>query len=657
MRAENLWISVPDAVAGENLPVRISGFLANEKFRASVFQPDARQIFWEKSADENGKINFEIHSLHTRVAGNYELRIFRNKNFTNFSGKNFRVFPAAVSAFESKIKIENPTAPADGKNLVRAEILLRDAFQNPIADKKVRIFSSRNSDEILAEKKTDFAGKIVAKIKSKKAGISVISALADETLIFEKPEIIFFLAEKKIKNAGSPDLGNFLRAQLFNENEEQKISYFSIENLPDEILADENLSVTILARDENGEIVKNFRGAVRFSSSDDRAKLPADYEFVAADQGQHTFSLSTTFSTPGQQTFSVHDKNNFQISGEKKIEVLTETGAIPIDPNKKEIRILTPPPGKFKSARATISGTAFGCEKIKLVDGENLLVENLSIDENKKFVFQTPKLADGTHKFRAICVDDEKLFSAENIIQIDRTPPKIFSVEVDPTGTLEKYQNFAVKIGSAEPLLFAKCIFRGELIEFDLVGEKFSANFVAPDECGEFPLSCSVADLLGNEIEEPNAAKIKVCADENLPADPPPQKIAPIAVDNFYAENGEDRVTLFWSPAISDAEIKNYQINFGKCGAELTQKNVTPDARTQWYVENLTPCEKYCFEIFAIDAAGNFGAKTPQIEGAPICHSSAVPQKNPTAGISKNFLAFLIAFLAGTGVLFLVRKN
>jgi hypothetical protein len=62
-------------------------------------------------------------------------------------------------------------------------------------------------------------------------------------------------------------------------------------------------AVTVSAWDPYGNRATTFTGTVRFSSSDPIAALPADYPFVAGDQGSHTFQV--TFKRAGAQSLAV----------------------------------------------------------------------------------------------------------------------------------------------------------------------------------------------------------------------------------------------------------------------------------------------------------------------------------------------------------------
>jgi hypothetical protein len=79
-------------------------------------------------------------------------------------------------------------------------------------------------------------------------------------------------------------------------------------SLASAVTAGESSSMTVTAINELGETASGYRGTVHFTSSDPQAVLPADYTFTAADNGQHTFSL--TLKTAGGQTISVTDTVN-----------------------------------------------------------------------------------------------------------------------------------------------------------------------------------------------------------------------------------------------------------------------------------------------------------------------------------------------------------
>ena len=70
---------------------------------------------------------------------------------------------------------------------------------------------------------------------------------------------------------------------------------------------------TVTAMDPYGNVATGYTGTVHFTSSDPRAKLPADYSFTAADNGVHTFKA--IFNTVGTESLTATDTVNSLITG------------------------------------------------------------------------------------------------------------------------------------------------------------------------------------------------------------------------------------------------------------------------------------------------------------------------------------------------------
>ena len=79
-------------------------------------------------------------------------------------------------------------------------------------------------------------------------------------------------------------------------------------------------SVTVTVVDANGNPVPNYLGTVHFTSSDGQALLPANYTFVPADLGKHTFQI--TFKTIGPETLSVADIVNNSLNATASFSVI-----------------------------------------------------------------------------------------------------------------------------------------------------------------------------------------------------------------------------------------------------------------------------------------------------------------------------------------------
>src|SRR5262249_51015245 len=59
--------------------------------------------------------------------------------------------------------------------------------------------------------------------------------------------------------------------------------------LPTSVQAGQLFSITVSAVDRSNNPVAAYAGVIHFSSNDQQAGLPADYQFTAADAGVHTF--------------------------------------------------------------------------------------------------------------------------------------------------------------------------------------------------------------------------------------------------------------------------------------------------------------------------------------------------------------------------------
>jgi tartrate-resistant acid phosphatase type 5 len=85
------------------------------------------------------------------------------------------------------------------------------------------------------------------------------------------------------------------------------------------VTAGTSFTVTVTARDGQGNVATGYRGTVHFSSSDAPAVLPGDYTFTAVDNGQHTFDV--TLKTAGGQTVTAADTVTSSLTGSTTITV------------------------------------------------------------------------------------------------------------------------------------------------------------------------------------------------------------------------------------------------------------------------------------------------------------------------------------------------
>ncbi len=694
--AQDLFVSVGDSVAGKGVPVIVSGLTAEEVVDFTLLRPNETQIQFQGIADEWGRIQTSIYGMHVREAGVYGLNLVGA--LSGADQASFEISPEAFSPYRSEVSLHNASIPANGETEATVGIVLKDVYGNTIPGKEVKVFSSRNEDRIVANPKSDAEGKVTAKVSSFEPGVSTISVFADDVILHEKPEIVFFLnGEDLPKNVGaSGSLGTYLKAQLFDDPEaENTAAYFTIEGVESAVMKGESLTFRVDVKDKDGNPVPDFTGTVRFSSSDDRAKLPNDYTFTLEDQGSHTFYLAMSLGTVGDHTLAVHDLGDFRISGEFQFQVSEEEGPVLIE-DEMAVSITQPVSGaKFNSSRLTIMGDTVDCSVVKLMDGPTVLIESLAVNDSQSYLYQTPALADGWHEFQATCVLDETVQSEKVRVLVDRSAPSVLAVRLEPTGPLLPGEEFRMFLGGGEQLSCGRAIVNDIQIEFNPLDEKtYVATMKAPRKEGEYPFSATICDMMGNVLEEQNAGVIivgeckvdpdcevgEICVEGFCEPDPnycrsdedcPEGQVceagtcigkpmAPSAVSNLAASNGEvEKSTLMWSPAEDDEGIQNYTVNYGLCqaGDVLDMTSEVPDDRTQWYIDGLQECMTYCFQVTATDIRGNDGPPSEIAEGTPFCPEpvhEAAPKTTDSGGGTPVWLG-LIAILFGVGAVFVVR--
>jgi hypothetical protein len=128
----------------------------------------------------------------------------------------------------------------------------------------------------------------------------------------------------------------------------QVADHFSL-SAPASITAGQTFSVTLTARDHDGNIDTGYSGTVSFTSSDPHAGLPANYTFTAADNGMHTFA-GVALLTAGAQTLTAQDAANGALAGSATVAV----AAAPADHI-----LIAAPPTAVSGAPFDVTLTAF----------------------------------------------------------------------------------------------------------------------------------------------------------------------------------------------------------------------------------------------------------------------------------------------------------
>jgi hypothetical protein len=109
--------------------------------------------------------------------------------------------------------------------------------------------------------------------------------------------------------AGVADQRGVVRGGGVNIGAYQASASVFLLTAPDTVTAGTPFDVTVTAVDAFGQVAVGYTGTVTFSTTDPDpgVVLPADYNFLAGDQGSHTFSGGCTLITPGSWTLSATD--------------------------------------------------------------------------------------------------------------------------------------------------------------------------------------------------------------------------------------------------------------------------------------------------------------------------------------------------------------
>ncbi|MGD0451655.1 MAG: Ig-like domain repeat protein, partial [Candidatus Bathyarchaeia archaeon] len=100
---------------------------------------------------------------------------------------------------------------------------------------------------------------------------------------------------------------------------------FVVSGFPSPTIAGAAHSVTVTAKDANGNVATGYIGTVHFTSSDSQAVLPVDYTFVSGDAGSKSFSV--TLETVGSQSITATDTVTSTITGSQSGITVNAAGA------------------------------------------------------------------------------------------------------------------------------------------------------------------------------------------------------------------------------------------------------------------------------------------------------------------------------------------
>jgi len=615
----------------------------NENGIVTLTKPDNSKVILIEQTDIKGLIYTEIDPFHLEKTGKYTIS-YQDTAYKQYLSCGFEIYPGEPDYNNSDLRVEGSTvAIANGQDEINLKIQILDKNSNPIPDYSVNLIPSRKSDSVtFKDFSTDGNGIIRAGIKSTESGksnIAVFDPLKNQ-IFQERLEVVFIDSSSETSSVG----GDFGYASLFNiakaDQDYGTATKFKIEGLEEEVLAGETVNLTVTIQDQDDNTVLSYLGEILFSTTDEIATIPQEpYKFKDTDLGAHTFNLAFTFFTPGTQTLTINDINNYSLKTSVEFSVKnkssSDTNLTKSESNKtqtnSEITLTSPKAGTYTGS-ITFSGTGPKESTIEIYVNNNLLDETTS-DDNGKFS-KTLSFENGLY---TIFVKADNAQSEEISFKIDTSAAKVEEIKVSPEN-IKSGDTMFITVFSEPYLAQVSVIINDKITDLaedsDHTGE-YSVKLQAPTNGGEYNVDVILVDQLGQEGIYNAVATLKVAEpepespldtetkSENLidqnnlensisePAPEPkledldnltyPNQVTGLEVTNIEA----NKITLSWEVAESNAEdkfIKNYKIYYGTQADNLNFTVDTFDSYTSWYIPNLENEIVYYFAVTAVDS-------------------------------------------------------
>jgi hypothetical protein len=682
-----------------------------EPIDVALTKPSGSSLSLQVVTDAKGEAFIELYDYHVREAGEYTVAARHlNGNGSYSAASSFVVYTGPVD-LGSQVSLNKKTAQT-GETL-ELKVELADSYGNPIDGHVLKVISSDSKVSIYTpEFATDESGEMSFYLTSDEAvlaDLSIYDSSINKTLN-STPQLAFTGDSNSFQAVGgwSYDSSNIVLAS----DDAGPIDSFRIEGIEESTVAAEQLSVTITAIDEDGLTVTDYTGTVRFSSSDEAASLPNDYEFSAEDQGQHAFSLAFEFITQGEQSLTVTDIDQPSIEGEFEFEVVDEDADYDSDyvttsyEREGDFTLISPASGTYSSDNMEVQGEAeYGYSAVIYLNDD--IAGYTDVDFDDSFTYSLQGLNDGDYELYVEIASvsgeddngdpliDELIETSEvETLTIDTSAPELVSIESDPESSVGTGDSFVITVLSEASLEEASVILDEEVYELEETSTsgKYQVNLVAPDEEGEFTIDVVLMDQLGNQVQYRDQLSITVSAnaesndtetddaeiadgdgDDDDVSDAAALAVIPGAT-GLTALSGEESVTLSWEAVDSENPIAYYRVYYGPSSDSMYAISDTFDSSTSWVITNLTGDEVYYFSVAAVDIEGEEGEQSDAVLGVPTAKaendssetipdtsddpeisSTEMPEETPETGPAS--AAMLLLSTLGSGAYMTARRR
>ncbi len=626
-----------------------------------IEDPSGKTFTFQSSSNKEGRATLTIDSTYLQKSGEYYVSVRPKDESASFSSKeSFSVYPMELSESKSTLSI-NKNVLQGGENL-EMKVALKDELFNPLAGRMVQVIPSDPSVNVYSQDfMTDENGemKFYALIPEKEENSTVNFTVVDiesQKKLRAKPQIS--IIGRKSNTASNNT--------ILLSSDSGPLDHFDISlggQADTTLEVGDYVDVIVSALDKDENIVKDYTGTIRFSSSDGSATLPNDYSFLAEDGGSHTFSLALKFVTPGIQTINVNDTEKYSIEGVFEVEVLTEGGSSSPDygsdfvendfDREGDFTLISPASGSYSNNSIEVQGGAqYGYSVIIYLNEEEAGRTEVEFDES--FSYSISNLEDGKYEIYVEIVETEEDESGkENILQvietsatesvvIDSTPPELMSIEANPAEIAAIGSEVEITVLSEGGLDDVSLIFEDEIytLEESETSGKYVGSIIMPEEAGNYSLDVLLTDPLGNDVqyrdqlilkaesqnEEVSTEEVSTEEAQNIEES---IEINVGEVKGLTAMGDEESVLLSWEVPESDLIIVNYKIYYGPTPESLFATSETLDSSNSWRISNLTGGETYYFAVSAIDIEGNESPPSKSIAAMPLSKKTSVTSPPP----------------------------
>ncbi len=618
-----------NTVAGHTTVLRTSQVEPGADVVFTVRKPDGSTFNLSSVANSNGVAFAEVSEYHTRTAGRYSVSL-RQVDISSGGARSFYVYPNETSAHKSVLSPSDQVVNSSSGS-ARLKVRLADEYNNPVDGHVVRLIPSSPDSAVKSlssSGRTNERGEMEFEVSSSRTGsvtYSAYDATSDVTL--ESKARVAYLGPGN-STPSSPDLGSSLFTSVISNagSPSGAVDKLEFVNVPDSVNVGEDFSLTLRAYDTQDQIVPGYTGTVRFAVTSDNsayAVVPGDYTFRTADQGEHTFSLAFSFLREGVYDLEVRDVNNPSIRGTVSLNATGEAPA-PAD----GIAISSPVSNTTYGTNVqVVTGTAPAGADLRVFLNDRRVGE-ASADSDGRFSFTTSRLSDGDYKLYVASVNEVGTIidtSSTVDFSIKTAAAEISRVSVDPPGEIGAGQIIKIIMEPTEPLSRASVLLDDMTHSMTRAPDgTYEVSVPAPIEFGEYPLTFTLVDQLGNEAVFEDEETLRVG-----PVAPPPVE-APGPVRNLRTTPEDGRVTLNWDPPVVGAEdIVHYRVFYGTSRDRLTDAVDTFTDATTWYVPNLENEVTYYFAVAAVNSRGamseHFEAVLPETPMPPVIDVPPIP--------------------------------